>query len=402
MSSGPPTNWAGNVTYSATHFARPSSLEQLQALVAASRRIRALGTGHSFNRIADSAGALVSVADLPGGVDVDTDGRRVKVAAGLRYGEVTGRLNEAGLALPNLGSLPHISIAGACATGTHGSGDSNGILATAVSALEMVTATGDVVALNRDDGDFRGAVVGLGALGIVTSLTLDLVPAFEIAQYVYEDLPREQLAAHFDDVFAAAYSVSLFTNWQHPRVNQVWLKRRVDRQDGWTPEPRWLGAALADGPRHPLPGMSAANCTEQMGSPGPWNTRLPFFRLEFTPSNGEELQSEYLVPRGRALEALEAMDRLRDRVAPVLQMSEIRTVAADELWMSPAYRRDGVAIHFTWVKDPRAVTPVIAAVEEQLGPFAARPHWGKLFCMGPEVLRGRYERLTEFGWLTRR
>ena len=393
------TNWAGNITFSAERFHRPASAGELQRLVAGAERVRALGTGHSFNRIADCPGDLVSVAGLPKIIQIDPGRATVTVSAGLRYGELAGRLNEAGWALRNLGSLPHISVAGACATGTHGSGDANGNLATAVSALEMVTAGGDIVTLSRqsDGAALAGAVVGLGALGIVTSLTLDLVPTFAIRQYVYEGLPSDQLDEHLAGIFASGYSVSLFTDWRGPKIRQVWRKCLAGERDPGRPEPRrWLGAELADGPRQPVPGMSAVPCTEQQGVPGPWHLRLPHFRLEFTPSSGEELQSEYLVPRERAIEALAGIDRIRGRVAPVLQISEIRTVAADDLWLSPSYRRASVAIHFTWVKDPAAVAPVLAAIEDELAPFGARPHWGKLFSAGPAVVGGLYQRLPDF------
>ncbi len=400
----PPANWAGNVTFTAQRFHRPASVGELQALVAGRERVRALGTGHSFSPIADTPGDLVSVTGLPKIIEVDSGASTVLVSAGLRYGELAGRLHEMGYALRNLASLPHIGIAGACATGTHGSGDGNGSLATAVRALEMVTAPGDVVAMSRDAGgdQFRGAVVGLGALGIVTRLTLDIGPAFDIRQYVYDDLPREQLDEHFEQVTASAYSVSLFTDWRGSPVRQVWLKRRADQDGSALARTRWLGARLADGPRHPVPGMSPDACTPQLGVPGPWHERLPHFRLDFTPSSGAELQSEYLMPRRHAIEALAALDRIRDQVAPVLQISEIRTVAADELWLSPCYQRDSVAIHFTWIKDTSAVLPVLAAIEDELSPFEARPHWGKLFRTSPQVVRARYERLPDFEQLLRR
>jgi alditol oxidase len=397
--TGPLTNWAGNVTFSAERFHRPASLAELQRIVAVSARVRAIGTGHSFNRIADSPGDLVSVEGLPRVIQIDSARATVTVSAGLRYGELAGALNEAGWALRNLGSLPHISIAGACATGTHGSGNANGNLATAVSALQMVTAGGDVVLLSREhDGDeFNGAVVALGSLGIVTSLTLDMVPAFRIRQYVYERLGMDQLAEHLADILASAYSVSLFTRWQDAQISQVWLKHLAAPDDSAAPAPpHWLGATLADGPRHPVPGMPPANCTQQLGVSGPWHERLPHFRPEFTPSSGEELQSEYLVPREHAIEALAAIGRIRDQVAPVLQISEIRTVEADDLWLSPSYRRPSVAIHFTWIKDTGAVLPVLAAIEEQLAPLRARPHWGKLFTVSPAVVRGLYQRLPGF------
>lgn len=406
MALAPRTNWAGNITYRAAHRHTPSTIAGLQALVARSGRLRPVGTGHSFNRLADTDGDQVSVAGLPAMLDVDAKERTVTIAAGMRYGELAGPLHDRGWALANLGSLPHISVAGAVATGTHGSGERNGGLATAVRALEMVAPGGDLVTLDRDrDGDvFGGAVVALGALGVVTRLTLDVVPTFAIRQYVYDDLEYEQLLDAFDEVVSAAYSVSVFTDWRDPVRAQIWLKRRVEtagpEQD--EPAPHWLGASLATGPRHPLAGMSPAHCTPQLGEPGPWHERLPHFRLGFTPSSGAELQSEYLVGRGSAVAALRAVAGLRDRVAPVLQTSEIRTVAADDLWLSPAYHRDSVALHFTWIADEAAVAPVVSAVEEALQPFDARPHWGKVFTTPPRELANLYERSAEFTALTQR
>jgi xylitol oxidase len=398
----PLTNWAGNVTFGAARVHRPTSVRQVQDIVGESRRARALGTGHSFNQIADTTGDLVSVADLPQVMDIDSARSTVSVSAGIRYGELVGHLYRAGYALHNLGSLPHISIAGACATGTHGSGETNGNLSTAVAGLNLVTAAGDVVSLTRSDDDFAGAVVALGALGVVTGLTLDVQPTFDVAQYVYDGLPFEQALRNLDEIEGTAYSVSLFTDWKGAGFNQVWRKHRLDHESVPTPPGRWFGATLADGPRHPVPGMQVENCTEQLGVPGPWQDRLPHFRLEFTPSSGDELQSEFLVDRVDAVAALTALDGIRERIAPVLQISEIRTVAADDLWLSPSYRRESVALHFTWIGDGEAVTPVLALVEERLAEFAPRPHWGKLFDTPPELLGGRYERWADFAALTAR
>src|SRR5258708_5147121 len=336
--------------------------------------------------------------------DLDTARATARISAGFTYAALARRLHERGFALRNLGSLRAVGVDAACATAPHGSGDAVGNLATAVSALEMVPANGDVVMMSREaDGDeFSGAVVALGSLGVVTSLSLDLVPAFEVRQHVYDDLQREQVDDHLAAIFSAAYSVSLFTDWRGHRVTQAWLKHRVaDGGPAWA-EQRWHGGRLADGPRHPVPGMSPVHATRQLGAPGPWHERLPHFLADFTPSPGSELQSEYLLPRELARDAIRAIDQVRDMVAPVVQISEIRTVAADDLWMSPSYRRDTVGIHFTWIDDLRAVGPAIAAVEGQLAPFRPRPHWGKLFSISPQVVRGLYPRLSDFQRLVSR
>ena len=391
-----PRNWAGNVTFTPERVHRPRSVEELQELVAAGGRVRVLGAGHSFNRIADTTGVLVSVADLPEVVEVDRAVGTVRVSAGMRYGEVAERLHAEGLALHNLGSLPHVTVAGACATATHGSGDRNGTLASAVTGVEMVGADGGLVRLRRGDADFDGAVVALGAPGVVTHLTLDTLPAFDLRQLVYAGLPLRRLGVDFEEVFASAYSVSVFTDWRRPGA-EVWVKARVD--DGWPHGSRWLGATVSEEPRHPVPGMSPVNCTEQRGVPGPWHERLPHFRLGFTPSSGEELQAEYLLPRTAAPEAFAAMSRLGDRIAPVVQISEVRTVAAEELWLSTSHGRDTVAIHFTWWPDAAAVAPVMAAVEQELAPLGARPHWGKLSGVPAEQVRDRYPRAADFARL---
>ena len=379
------TNWAGNIVYRAARVARPRSVSEAQELVAANSQVRAVGTGHSFNRIADTPGVLISLADLPPVVDIGP-GTSATVAAGVRYGELGEQLNAAGYALPSMASLPHISVAGAVATATHGSGDAQGNLATIVSGLELITADGGLRTVRRDTGgeEFRGCVVGLGSLGLVTALTLDLVPAFTVRQYVYEGLPAAMLHSHFDEIFGSAYSVSVFTNWRGDRHGQLWLKVREGERDGWQPALRWMDATLADRQLHPVPGGDPDHATQQLGVPGPWQERLPHFRAGFTPSSGAELQSEYLVPRQVAAGAFDALASLGSLMAPVLQIAEIRTVAPDDLWLSPSFQRD------------TAVTPVIAAMEHLLTPLGARPHWAKVFGMPPHVVRALYPRSADF------
>ncbi|MFD7920583.1 FAD-binding protein [Streptomyces sp. NPDC059740] len=398
----PAANWAGNIRFGAARTARPASVAELCEVVAAADRVRVLGTGHSFNPIADTDGTQVSVAGLPRTVEIDRDAGTVTVAGGLRFGEFTDELHRAGLALRNLGSLPHISVAGACATGTHGSGVGNGTIASTVRALELVTAGGELRTFRRGEADFPGTVVALGALGVVTRLTLDVVPAFDVQQWVYEDLPHDLLRAHFEEVMSAAYSVSLFTSWTGDRVEQVWLKQRVPASGPVAGIEPWPRAVRADGPRHMIPGVSPEHCTDQTGLAGPWFSRLPHFRMEFTPSNGEELQSEYFVARADAVAAFEALDAVRERIAPRLLVGEIRTVAADDLWLSPAHGRDTVAFHFTWLPGEAEVRPALEAVEAALAPFDVRPHWGKVFAAGPEAVRAAYPRLREFAALAER
>jgi alditol oxidase len=391
-------NWAGNYIYQATQIHRPKTIEQIQDLVRRGSSLKALGTRHSFNDIADCAGDLISLEHFNKIVAVDREPLTVTVEAGVRYGDLARWLHTQGFALHNLASLPHISVAGACATATHGSGDRHGNLATAVSALEIVTGNGDRVRFSRFDNsnELEGAVVGLGGLGVVTELTLDISPTFHMQQDVYENLSFEQLEAHFEALTSSVYSVSLFTNWRTEIFNQVWLKRHTPEGNATPVESRLFGADLATRHLHPIATLSAENCTEQMGVCGPWHERLPHFRLEFTPSSGEELQSEYILPRRHALDAFRAIYELRHSVAPLLQISEVRTIAADKLWMSPCYRQDCVAIHFTWKKDWEQVRKLLPVIEDRLAPFEARPHWAKLFTMPPARLQSLYPRLPEF------
>ncbi|MFG2884569.1 FAD-binding protein [Streptomyces sp. NPDC048297] len=385
------TNWARTITYTAGEFHRPDSLDALRALVAKSAKVRVLGSGHSFNRIADPGGegVLLSLAALPPVVDVDTAARTARVSGGVRYAELARTLHAHGLALPNMASLPHISVAGSVATGTHGSGVGNGSLAAPVREVELITADGSTVTIARGDARFGGAVTSLGALGVVTALTLDLEPSYEVEQHVFTELPLAGL--DYETVAGAAYSVSLFTDWREPGFRQVWVKRRTDQAPVDFP---WAGPATEA--MHPVPGMPGVNCTEQFGVPGPWHERLPHFRAEFTPSSGEESQSEYLMPRSTALDVLHALDGIRSAFAGVLQTCEVRTIAADAQWLSPAHGRDSVAVHFTWIADAAAVLPVVGLVEQALEPFDPRPHWGKVFTMPAAAVRGRYARLADF------
>jgi xylitol oxidase len=390
-------NWARNVAFAAAELRQPASVEELQEIVAASDRVRTLGSAHSFNRIADTTGLLVSATSLPPVVEVVPDRSVVRVAGGVRYGDLAQQLDGAGYAVRNMASLPHISVAGSCATATHGSGDRNQNLPASVRAVELVTASGELTRLEAGAGDFLGAVVGLGGLGVVTTLELEIIPSFEVRQYVYEGLPAEAVTSSFDEIFGSAYSVSVFTDWQGGTGNRIWQKQRADTPaTGGGGAAEWLGGRLADGPRNPVPGMAATNATEQGGTPGPWHERLPHFRLAFTPSNGEELQSEYLVARDVAVPVFETIAALRDQIVPVLQIGEIRTMAADDLWLSMAYQRDTVGFHFTWVKDEAAVAPVVSAIEAALKPFGARPHWGKVFSSSAEAIEGVYPRYGDF------
>jgi alditol oxidase len=391
------TNWAGNLTYSTDSLFTPGSVDEVCQTVKRCARLRALGSRHSFNSIADSTKHQISLKRLDQ-IAIDDKTHTVKVGAGITYGALSPWLDAHGYALHNLASLPHISVAGACSTATHGSGLHNGNLATAVAALEIVLADGQIVTVSpeKDEERFLGTVAGLGALGIVTGVTLNLQPTFQVAQSVYQNLSLSHLEHHFEEIFGSGYSVSLFTDWQNHQSTQVWIKRRLAPGDENRWQPEFFGSKLAQQKLHPLAGHAAESCTEQQGIPGPWYERLPHFRMNFTPSSGQELQTEYFVPLDRGYEAILAVEKLRDHITPHLFITELRTIAADDLWMSMAYRRASLAIHFTWKPEWPEVSKVLPLIEAQLEQFGARPHWGKLFTMSPSRLQAQYAKLGDF------
>ena len=393
-STGPAgENWARSYTFRAKALDHPNSLEELQELVSSSTTIRALGSAHSFTDLADSPGTLVTLDRMPSTITIDADAKTATIPGGLRYGDAAAFLHSSGWALHNLASLPHISVAGTIATGTHGSGDRNGTLAAAVAGLEIVTANGDVIHLRRGDADFDGAVVSLGALGVVTAVTLDIQPTFDVRQDLYDDLSWDDLLSNFDAVTSSAYSVSVFTRWDGDTIPLVWTKSRMDAPE---PPASILSATLQAVGRHMLPDQPVTNVTEQGGIVGPWNDRLAHFKLGFTPSNGDELQSEYLVPRRNAVAALEAVRSLGSRIAPLLYITEVRTMRADSLWLSGAFETDAVGIHFTWKPLEAEVRALLPEIEALLLPLGARPHWGKVFTAERDALAGLYPRLGEF------
>jgi xylitol oxidase len=387
------TNWAENHSYRARTVHAPSTLEELQEIVAEARRIQVLGSRHTFSDIGDSE-ELVDLGRLALDVVIDLDEQSVCLGGAMRYGELAEVLLRERLALPNLASLPHISVAGAVSTATHGSGDRNGNLATSVSALELVTADGELIYVRRGEPDFDGVVVGLGAIGVVTRVVLDVEPAFEVRQRVFERLSWDALFENFDAITASGYSVSLFTLWGEA-VDQVWIKARVPA----APPEGLFDATPASADRHPIPGLDPVNSTPQLAVPGPWSERLPHFRMGFQPSSGAEIQSEYIVERSDAVAAIEAVRRIASTIRPLLLVSEIRTIAADTLWMSPEYGRDSVAIHFTFKREPDAVDAALVEVERALSPFGARPHWGKRFSMHAARIGPLYPRAGDFASL---
>ncbi len=392
----PITNWAGNLIYSTTNIEYPISIDAIQQLVKKYNKVKVLGTRHCFNTIADSRDRFISLRDMNKIIALDEKAQTVTVGGGIKYGELAPWLNEKGYALHNLASLPHISIAGAITTATHGSGVKNGNLSSEVEAVEIVKADGSVMHLSRKDGDhFHAAVVGLGALGVITKVTLKVQPTYMMRQYVYEQLPLAQLRKNFDGIMSAGYSVSLFTDWTSDHINEVWVKSKVS-DSAVSPAPDFFGAKPATKNLHPIITLSAENCTEQLGVPGPWYERLPHFKMGFTPSSGKELQAEYFVPWSRAVDAIFAIQNMGKTISPHLFISEIRSIAADDLWLSPCYHQACATIHFTLKQETEEVMKLLPLIEKTLEPFQAKPHWGKLFTMPAAKLTSLHPRMNDF------
>ncbi|MFN3728941.1 MAG: FAD-binding protein [Fimbriimonadaceae bacterium] len=386
-------NWAGNLTYGAAVVVEPETVSEVQECVACADRIKGLGTRHSFSPIADTSGVLLSTRRLNRILGIHHDTGQVEIESGVTYGQLGPALDQVGIALPNLASLPHLSVAGACATGTHGSGNTQQVLTSAVVEMDIVRADGSLWTVKRSDPEFSAVAVHLGLVGIVTRLVLQGGPSVPWEQRVYLRLPLERALDHFDDVTSGCESVSLFTQMREPVFDQVWVKQPVGVAQRFAFD-RFL--APADRPMHPISELSPVHCNDQMGIPGPWFERLPHFRMDFTPSSGDELQSELLIAREVAAEALAAVFVLSDIIAPVLQVCEVRTMAGDDFWLSPAYRRATVGIHFTWIGDWTRVRPVLAKVEAALTPFQPRPHWGKISTLDPANVRSAFQMANAF------
>lgn len=386
-------NWAGNVTYSTERLLAPQSLADLQAVVREAEHVRFLGSRHSFSTIADCDDTLVSLHHF-NETQEPVDGS-VTFGGGVTYGQLAAYLHPRGWAVHNLASLPHISVVGACATATHGSGRASGNLATAVISFKAVIADGSLRTFAGEE--MKVAAVHLGLLGAIYEITLRVEPTFAVRQWVYQNMPLEQALSNLDELSSAGTSVSLFTHWTGQVIDQVWIK---DRSNFVAP-PELFGATLATRKLHPLSEMDPINCTEQLGESGPWCERLPHFKMEFTPSAGEELQSEFFVPYDHAREAIKALSAIGEQISPLLYVSEIRFITRDDLANSPAFGEDVVGLHFTWRPMWAEVSEMLPVIERVLRPFQARPHLGKLHTMGAEDVLRVYPRLPKLANLAR-
>jgi len=389
-------NWSGTVTFADSQTFAPSTVTDFSRVIAENPKVRARGSAHCFNAIADTDAISVTFENLPHDLIINKDKQTVTVSAGIKYGELAVALEERGWALHNMASLPHISVAGAIATATHGSGVGNGNLATAVRSLEIVLPDGSLRKVSKGDEGFEGYVVGLGLTGIAVRIELAIEPTFSIAQTVYRGMSRETYAANLDEIMSLAYSVSYFTTWAAAGGGEVWAKFRT----GSVAPDGLFEAYPATSNRHPLPGLNPEPCTEQMAVSGPWHLRLPHFKVEFTPSAGDEIQSEFFVDRKDAPAAIAALEKIAPQINEILWVTEIRAIAADDLWMSPHFQRDSIGIHFTW-KKVDAVYEMVKVVEAVLAPFNYRPHMGKVYSASPQYLRTVMPMMERFGQLVK-
>jgi xylitol oxidase len=389
-------NWAATYTFAATRLHRPASIGDVQRVVAVAANVRAVGSRHSFNGIADSPADQIDLTGIDPDIVIDRERMTVTVGAGTSYGDLSMFLHRDGFALHNLASLSQISVAGAIATATHGSGDGNKALSSAVVGLELVAGDGSIRRVERGHADFDGMVVGLGAFGIVTRVTLAIEPTFDIRQDAFVDMPWDQLLTGFDTISSAAYSFSIFTNWAGPAANRIWLKTR-------------MGTALADefavsklGLTRGLPYTVPATVENPLAIlnpfdvPGPWCDRLTHTRHDISPPPADQIQSEYLIPRLQLGKAVAIIRATGPRIDTLLHASEIRTVAADEFWLSPFYRQDSVGIHFTWKKQIEAVDAITKELEMALIPLGGKPHWGKVIHADAAALAPLYPRMADF------
>jgi len=389
-------NWAGNYTYTSEETKFVDSVDELKKIIVKLKKVKALGTQHCFNDIADTSGTQLSTQKLDSVIELNIEKQTVLVFSGIKYGDLGVYLNEKGWALHNLASLPHISVGGACATATHGSGVSNGNLASAIIGFEILKPDGEIKWVDPDNNPdlFYGGVVSLGALGIMTKIKLKIQPTFNVEQRVFENLSMEALKENFNAIMSSGYSVSLFTHWLDRNINQIWIKSKSGTY--LNSKKSFYGSTPAIKDLHPIKANSPINCTPQMGVSGPWHERLPHFKMEFTPSNGDELQSEYFVSTTDAYQAIMAIEAIHSKISPILFVTEIRSIASDNFWMSMAYKRESISIHFTWKPVPEAVLSLLPEIENALAPFDVRPHWGKIHSVKAKQLKERYPKYTDF------
>jgi alditol oxidase len=399
------SNWSKNQSFKFRKIFYPTSTDEIVSIVKSAKKVKVIGTAHSFNTSAaaddgyEEETDLICLSNLCVNPILDEEKKTITVSAGSKFGEIFHwiSINAPNFALHNSASLPHISVGGAIATATHGSGVKHGNLSSAVVSLELIKANGEIMNISRETkgSEFDGYIVHLGCLGVVTRVTLSLVSAFNIRQDCFVCLDFDIALQNIDEILSSGYSVSLFTTWSNRLFEQVWRKSTPDTV---FETETFFGSKKAITKIHPCD-QSPECCTEQLGQVGPSYERLPHFKFEFQPSVGDELQSEFFIARADAAAALEAIMSLSKVISPLLFITEVRSIASDKLWMSTAYDRESVAIHFTWKPLWNEVQKVLPMIEIALEKFSARPHWGKLFSHKAETISLIYPKINDFAAL---
>jgi FAD-linked oxidoreductase len=408
-------NWAGNQAMAPAVVERPASTEQVTDVVsratAAGRRVKAIGSGHSFTGIGLTDGVLLDLSRLSGVLAVDRDAHRVTVGAGTTLRRLNADLAALGLGLTNMGDVDRQTAAGAISTGTHGTGRSSGAIATQVVALELVLADGSVVTCSPSShsGLFSAARVALGALGVLTAVTLQAEPAF-LLRAVERPRPLEEVLDGFDD-FVAAHDHAEFFWFPHTDVALTKANDRVDGPAAPLPRPRALledevlgngvfGAVCRLGAARPalVPRLNRVAARTM----GERTYTAPAPDVFTSPRRVRFREMEYAVPRAdlvpvvRELRGLPERERLRVSF-PV----EVRVAPADDVPLSTASGRDTayVAVHvYAGEAAPRAggLDPWLATAERVVDAVGGRPHWGKLHSQDASTLRPRYPGFDAF------
>jgi FAD-linked oxidoreductase len=403
-------NWAGNQRAAARRVVRPTGAADIAELVGAARAagdtVRAVGAGHSFTGAAATDGIRLELPTDGGPVSIDGAARQVTVPAGMPLHRLNALLAAAGLAMPNLGDIDRQTVAGAISTGTHGTGGRLGGLATFVSGLELVTGTGETVRCSADsDPDlFDAARVSVGALGVLTEVTLSCVDAFTL-RADERPLPLAEVLSTLDELVAAN---DHFEFYWFPYTGRALVKRNNRVTDGSArPLPRWrgflddellsnsvFGAVCRLARRAPrlVPTINGVSARAL----GARTYTAPSHEVFCTPRRVRFVEMEYAVPRAALPAAFAGLRRAVERCGtPVVFPVEVRVAAADGVWLSTSYGRDSayVAVH-QYAGMP--YEPYFREVEAVMRDLDGRPHWGKLHTRNAASLDAAYPRFGDF------
>uniref|UniRef100_A0A915D0Y3 FAD-binding PCMH-type domain-containing protein n=1 Tax=Ditylenchus dipsaci TaxID=166011 RepID=A0A915D0Y3_9BILA len=386
----PLLNWGGNFNFSTQDIKYPTTTAGVQQLVKECKgKIRPVGTRHSFSEIANTNDTLICLVHMNLILSVDPSVPSVTVQAGITYTDLIPFLQSIGLAIPMMASLGEISIAGAINTAVHGSGAGIGNLATQVLGLQMVLADGSVVQYSKgqNDTELAAATVGLGALGIVTQVTLQAQPTYNLAINVFENMDMSVLDTQLYNITHSGYAINMWSTFGTPGVlDQVWITTKVDSNgvNAYGNVSQLYGAPAATAQSSPIAALPPTYVVPQMGIVGPYYERLTDYDLGLSGQEGQQTQSEYYVDFDDFVPALKALQTLSAEINAVVYVALFRITEKDELWMSPQYKKTTMAIHFSWQPKLDQVMALLPKIEAALAPFNPIPHWGKLYTLKPE------------------